>query len=67
MNDTDRIVAAIFTTGLCQGKPMGPADYFRVYDECLKIVSEREAAAKKARPGLKVSDKAMEWAKKKGR
>jgi hypothetical protein len=29
------------------GKPMGTADYLRVYDECIEIFRAREDAAKK--------------------
>lgn len=69
MDDTDRIVAAIFTAGLCQGKA-DAAEYFRLYDRCLEMINERKKAAdaaKKAekKPQMKISEKAMAWASKK--
>lgn len=45
MDDTDRIVAAIFAAGMCQGKSM--ADYFEMYDQCLANFHKRDEAAKK--------------------
>ena len=67
MDETDRIVAAIFTAGLCRKKSMEPADYFKVYDQCLGIIRERDAAAKASRGPMEISDHAMAGRKKKSR
>jgi hypothetical protein len=48
MDNTDRIVAAIFTLGLCQDKPMAPEHYFVIYDQCLEVIRKREAAVQQA-------------------
>jgi hypothetical protein len=66
MDDTDRIAAAIFAAGMCQGKPLAPPDYFKAYDRCLEIFREREATAKarRARSGMNVTKAAVERARR---
>ena len=66
MTDTDRIVAAIFSAGLCQGKATKAQDYFVAYDECLEILSRREVDAKKAK-SMTISDATLAASKKKPR
>ncbi len=41
MDDTDRIVAAIFTAAMCAGKAGDFADYFKAYDAFLALAKER--------------------------
>jgi hypothetical protein len=46
MDDTERIVAAIFAAGMCQGKTTEAGDYFKSYDQCLAIFRARLETAR---------------------
>ncbi|HEY7302424.1 MAG TPA: hypothetical protein VH684_31395 [Xanthobacteraceae bacterium] len=49
MTDTDKIVAAIFAAGICNGKPdVDPKTYIQRYDEFIDLLDQREKDKKKA-------------------
>lgn len=62
MSETDKIVAAIFTLGICRDKQKRIADYLPVYQECLEAI---QTAGKEKKQPLKISDEALRWSKRK--
>jgi hypothetical protein len=45
MNDTDKLVAAIFAAGICSHPGNKPEDYYAYYETFLKMAKDREEAA----------------------
>lgn len=61
MNDTDRLIAAIFAaTMTARASAPAPRDFFGFYDACVAEILEREAveSAVKAEKKLAAQDKA---------
>jgi hypothetical protein len=46
MSDADKIVAAIFTAGMCYGKKHKHAKYLETYDAFIKLMKAREKTSK---------------------
>jgi endonuclease/exonuclease/phosphatase family metal-dependent hydrolase len=58
MSDADKIVAAIFTAGMCYGKEHNHAKYLETYDAFIKLMKAREktsAACCPNNPGVTYS------------
>jgi hypothetical protein len=43
MNDTDRLIAAVFTASIMPKKAT-PADYFKMYDTFIEVIKDRETS-----------------------
>jgi len=50
MNDTDKLVAAIFAAGICSHPGNKPEDYYAYYETFLKMAKDREEAAGNCSP-----------------
>jgi hypothetical protein len=58
MTDTDKIIAAIFTTGLCMNKAMAQAGYLETYNTFLDLMEKDQKAKKK--PPMEISQAMLE-------
>ena len=51
MSDADKIVAAIFTAGMCYGKEHNHAKYLETYDAFVKLMKARRKTNKQETKG----------------
>jgi hypothetical protein len=61
MNDTDKIIAAIFAASTLTGKSVEPAAYFDAHDQFIGLMESRAKAKKKP---MKISADALARSKK---
>ena len=62
MNDTDKLIAAIFAATLtARAGAQEPADFFGFYDACLAEIARREAVATAEKVEQKLAAQAKAW------